>query len=89
MLFILTGNDRTLIEQHIKQILTNYRLEKYSALEDIQQACIKCLTLNLMGEVTATVLELSLLELKHLDLSQIPRLNKSKNLLFHNLRKSR
>lgn len=82
MLFILTGNDRALIEQHIKQILASYRLEKYSTLEDIKQASIKCLTFNLMGEVTATVLELSLQELKHLDLSQIPRLNKSKNLLF-------
>ena len=87
MLFILTGNDHTLIEQHIKQILTNYRLDKYSTLEDIKQACIKCLTLNLMGEVTATVLELSLLELKHLDLSQLSRLNKSKKSTFYNLRK--
>ena len=82
MLFILTGNDRALIEQHIKQILASYRLEKYSTLENIKQACIKSLTLNLMGEVTATVLELSEGESKHLDLSQIPRLNKSKNLLF-------
>ena len=82
MLFILTGNDRALIEQHIKQILASYRLEKYSTSEDIKQACINCLTLNLTGEVTATVLELSGGESKHLDLSQIPRLNKSKNLLF-------
>ncbi|MEL6928476.1 MAG: hypothetical protein AAFO95_07570 [Cyanobacteria bacterium J06600_6] len=82
MLFILTGNDRVLIEQHIKQILASYRLEKYSTSEDIKQACIKCLTLNLTGKVTATVLELSRGESKHLDLSQIPRLNKSKNLLF-------
>ena len=82
MLFLLTGNDRALIEQHIKQILASYRLEKYSTFEDIKQACINCLTLNLMGEVTATVLDLSERELKHLDLSQIPRLNKSKNLLF-------
>lgn len=82
MLFILTGNDRALIEQHIKQILASYRLEKYSTLEDIKQACLKSLTFNLMGEVTATVSELSLSELKRLDLSQVPRLNKSKNLLF-------
>ena len=82
MLFILTGNDRALIEQHIKQILSSYRLKKYSTSEDIKQACLKCLTFNLMGEVTATVSELCHQELKHLDLSQIPRLNKSKNLLF-------
>ena len=82
MLFILTGNDRALIEQHIKQILYSYKLKKYSTSEDIKQACLKCLTFNLMGEVTATVSELSHQELKHLDLSQIPRLNKSKNLLF-------
>ncbi len=82
MLFILTGNDRALIEQHIKQILSSYKLKKYSTSEDIKQACLKCLTFNLMGEVTATVSELSQQELKHLDLSQIPRLNKSKNLLF-------
>ena len=82
MLFILTGNDRALIEQHIKQILASYRLEKYSTLEDIKQACINCLTLNLMGEVKAAILELSEGESKHLDLNQIPRLNKSKNLLF-------
>ena len=82
MIFIFTGNDRALIEQQIKHILANYRLEKYSTIEDIKQAWIKCLTLNLMGEVTATVLELSLPELKHLDLSQVSRLNKSKNLLF-------
>ena len=82
MLFILTGNDRALIEQHIKQILASYRSEKYCTSEDIKQACINCLTLNLMGEVTATVLELSSSELKHLELSQIPRLNKSRNLLF-------
>ncbi|NJL51070.1 MAG: hypothetical protein HC930_00605 [Hydrococcus sp. SU_1_0] len=82
MLFVLTGNDRALIEQHIKQILASYNLEKYSIFEDIKQACIKCLTFNLMGEVTATALESSHRELKHLDLSQISRLNKSKNLLF-------
>ncbi|MDJ0589339.1 MAG: hypothetical protein QNJ72_04980 [Pleurocapsa sp. MO_226.B13] len=82
MLFIFTGNDRALIEQQIKHILANYKLEKYSTLEDIKQAWIKCLTLNLMGEITATVLELSERELKSLDLSQIPRLHKSKNLLF-------
>ncbi|NJO98660.1 MAG: hypothetical protein HC764_23870 [Pleurocapsa sp. CRU_1_2] len=35
-----------------------------------------------MSEVTATVLKLSLQELKQLELSQIPRLQKSKNLLF-------
>lgn len=82
MLFIFTGNDRALIEQQIKHILANYGLEKYSTLEDIKQAWIKCLTLNLMGEVTATVLELSDGELNSLNLSQIPRLHKSKNLLF-------
>lgn len=82
MLFILTGNDQTLIEQHIRQILASYKLKKYSTLEDIKQASIRCLTFNLMGEVTATVLETSHQELKYLDLSQIPRLNKSKNLLF-------
>ena len=68
MLFILTGNDRALIEQHIKQILSSYKLKKYSTSEDIKQACLKCLTLSLMGEVTATVSELSQQELKHLDL---------------------
>ena len=82
MLFILTGNDRALIEQHIKQILASYRLEKYSTLKDIKQACINCLTFNLTGEVTATVLELSEGESKHLNPNQIPRLNKSRNLLF-------
>jgi DNA polymerase III subunit delta len=82
MLFFLIGNDRTLIEQQIKHLLANYRLEKYSTLEDINQACLRCLALSLMEEVTATVLELSLEELKNLDLRQIPRLHKSKNLLF-------
>lgn len=81
MIFLFSGNDTTLIEQQIKHILSQYQLSRYSKLEDPKQAYLRCLTLNLLTEVTATVLELPQVQL-NLDLNYISRLHKSKNLLL-------
>ena len=81
MIFLFSGNDTTLIEQQIKHILSQYQLSRYSKLEDPKQAYLRCLTLNLLTEVTATVLELPQVQLD-LDLNYISRLHKSKNLLL-------
>lgn len=58
-----------------------YGFDKYQSVENPQQAYLKCLTHGLTSVNTATLLEVNQSDLE-LDLSLIPRLAKSKNLLF-------
>ncbi len=81
MIFLITGTDRTLIEEQIKYILNGYGLEKYRNIETPQPAYLECLNHSLISPITATLLETVPRDLK-LDLKLIPRLVKSQNLLF-------
>ncbi|MGB5636942.1 MAG: hypothetical protein WBM86_29745 [Waterburya sp.] len=81
MIFLITGTDRTLIEEQIKYILNSYGLGKYRNLETPQQAYLECLNHSLISPITATLLLTVPRDLK-LDLKLIPRLVKSQNLLF-------
>ena len=81
MIFLITGTDRTLIEEQIKYILNSYGLEKYRNIEIPQQAYLECLNHSLIDPLTATLLLTVPKDLK-LDLKLIPRLDKSQNLLF-------
>ena len=81
MIFLITGTDRTLIEEQIKYILNSYGLEKYRNIEIPQQAYLECLNHSLIDPLTATLLLTVPKDLK-LDLKLIPRLVKSQNLLF-------
>ncbi len=81
MIFLITGTDRTLIEEQIKYILNGYGLEKYRNIETPQPANLECLNHSLISPITATLLETVPKDL-NLDLKLIPRLVKSQNLLF-------
>lgn len=81
MLLLFVGDDLTLIEEQIKYALVCHGFDKYQSVENPQQAYLKCLTHGLTSVRTATLLEVNQSDLE-LDLSLIPRLAKSKNLLF-------
>lgn len=81
MLLLFIGNDRTLIEEQIEYALVCHGFNKYQSIENPQQAYLNCLTHGLTSVNTATLLEVNQSDLE-LDLSLIPRLAKSKNLLF-------
>ncbi|MDJ0593756.1 MAG: hypothetical protein QNJ72_27885 [Pleurocapsa sp. MO_226.B13] len=81
MIFLFTGNDKTLIQEQIKYILKSHELNKYHTSSEPQQADLECLNRNLISPRTATLLETSQRDLK-LDLKLIPRLVKSPNLLL-------
>ncbi|MGL6338439.1 MAG: hypothetical protein ACRC80_04780, partial [Waterburya sp.] len=81
MILLFVGDDRTLIEEQIEYTLVCHGFDKYQSVENPQQAYLKCLTHGLTSVRTATLLEVNQSDLE-LDLSLIPRLAKSKNLLF-------
>lgn len=81
MLLLFIGDDRTLIEEQIEYALVCHGFNKYHSIENPQQAYLNCLTNGLTSVRTATLLYVSQSDLE-LDLSLIPRLAKSKNLLF-------
>ncbi|MGL6343160.1 MAG: hypothetical protein ACRC80_28980 [Waterburya sp.] len=81
MILLFVGDDRTLIEEQIEYALVCHGFDKYQSVENSQQAYLKCLTHGLTSVSTATLLEVNQSDLD-LDLSLIPRLAKSKNLLF-------
>lgn len=81
MIFLFTGDDRSLIYKQAEHILKTHGLSEYRKSQQPQLAYINCLTRSLIAPKTATLLETSQEELK-LDLKLIPRLVKSQNLLF-------
>ena len=81
MIFLFTGDDRSLIYKQAEHILKTHGLSEYRKSQQPRSACISCLTRSLIAPLTATFLETSQEELK-LDLKLIPRLVKSQNLLF-------
>ena len=81
MIFLFTGNDKTLIQEQIKYILKSHGLNKCHTSSEPQQAYLECLNRNLISPLTATLLETNQRDLK-LDLKLIPRLVKSPNLLL-------
>lgn len=81
MLLLFIGDDRTLIEEQIEYALVCHGFNKYQSIENPQQAYLNCLTHGLTSVNTATLLYVNQSDLE-LDLSLIPRLAKSKNLLF-------
>lgn len=81
MIFLFTGDDRSLIYKQAEHILKTHGLSEYRKSQQPQLAYINCLTRSLIAPLTATFLETSQEELK-LDLKLIPRLVKSQNLLF-------
>ena len=81
MLLLFIGDDRTLIEEQIEYALVCHGFNKYQSIENPQQAYLNCLTHGLTAVSIATLLYVNQSDLE-LDLSLIPRLAKSKNLLF-------
>lgn len=80
MIFVFTGNDKTLIEEKIGQLLKQHKISKYDRSELPQQAYLSCLTRNLIAP-TATLLSTSQKDLD-LDLKLITELVESKNILL-------
>ena len=81
MISVFTGDDRTLIQHQIKHILTEAGLAEPNNIDDCQQACLRCLSRGIDKQVSATLLFVSARELE-IDPNMVPRLARSKNLLF-------
>jgi hypothetical protein len=81
MILLFTGDDRTLIQHQIKHLLKEAGLSRLDNINDCRRACLKCLSRGIDRKASATLLEVCIQDLA-VDLNMIPRLAKSKNLLF-------